>query len=231
MAIKHGHTSRTDHETEAARDDEALPRSDAPSRFPVLDEPSWLDESDLDEMEAPRDSAFRGIWVGIAAAAATFVLVFAVPQWLGWYDAGPPTSRERHDVVPEAAISTVTAKPSGSRADARAPETVVPKEAAPPAPAANRAAAKDAGARAGRAAAADRDHSAVWVQIAAFKTPAQAGRLAARVKHDGYPAQVRRLRSAALPWVVWIGAYPSREQAEAARSTLVHKGFHDAFLR
>src|SRR4026209_165105 len=45
--------------------------------------PTWLDAEDGEELGEPRDSAFRGIWIGIAAAAVTFVLVFAVPHWLG----------------------------------------------------------------------------------------------------------------------------------------------------
>src|SRR4026208_1894123 len=46
---------------------------------PALEEPSWLDD-DLDEdMEPPRDSAFRGIWIGVAAAAAPPALLLPVP--------------------------------------------------------------------------------------------------------------------------------------------------------
>jgi len=247
MLIKHERTSRTDHEGGAPPPDgELFPAPDAAEGFPTLEEPAWVDEGEPDEMEAPRDSPFRGIWIGVATAAVTFVLVFAIPQWLGWYDVGPPTSREQRDVTPEAAISTVTAKPSGSApsgsaADAAAPaaaKAVAPKEPAPPAPAPRSGAAKDARPPApARAAAshaspaASHDASASWVQIAAFKSPDQAGHLAARIKRDGYRAEVRRLRSGAVPWVVWVGAFPSREQAEAARSALARKGFRDSFVR
>ena len=88
----------TDHETRREHDDHEereLPREglsprehDAQMKFPALEEPTWLDD-DADEMEEPSDSPFRGMWIGIAAAAVTFVLVFAIPQWLGWYDYGP----------------------------------------------------------------------------------------------------------------------------------------------
>src|SRR6186997_1622737 len=116
----------TDHETrpdhEAPRDGET-PRASAETHdaqlaaqneneFPTLEEPSWLDD-DLDkDMEPPRDSAFRGIWIGVAAAAATFVLVFAIPHWLGWYDLGKPGQHDAREATPESVISTVTAKPS-----------------------------------------------------------------------------------------------------------------------
>ena len=66
--------------------DDAPVATETPKPFAVLEEPTWLDAEDDEELEEPRDSAFRGIWIGIAAAAVTFVLVFAVPHWLGWYD-------------------------------------------------------------------------------------------------------------------------------------------------
>jgi cell division septation protein DedD len=246
MLIKHERTSRTDHEDGAPPPDgELFPAHDAAERFPTLEEPAWLDEGEPDEMEAPRDSPFRGIWIGVATAAVTFVLVFAIPQWLGWYDVGPPTSRERRDATPDAAISTVTAKPSavappGAAADAAAPaaaKAATPKAPAPPAAAPSDGAAKDvrppAPARPAASharPAASQNASAAWVQIAAFKSADQAGRLATRVKRDGFRAEVRRLRSGPVPWVVWVGAYPSREQAESARAALARKGFRDAFV-
>ena len=63
------------------------------------------------------------------------------------------------------------------------------------------------------------------VQIAAFKDHKQANRLADRVKRDGYRADVRRVESSAVPWVVRVGGYASREQAESARDALARKGF------
>ncbi|MGH7365300.1 MAG: hypothetical protein ACREKQ_02705, partial [Candidatus Rokuibacteriota bacterium] len=87
---------------------------EAQMRFPSLDEPAWLeDEFDEEEMEAASHSPLRGMWIGILAAAVTFVLVFAVPQWLGWYDI-PAPPQARRDVTPESVISTVTAQRSGA---------------------------------------------------------------------------------------------------------------------
>ena len=89
----------TDHETRREHDEHderELPleglssrEHDAQMKFPALEEPAWLEDEADDEMEEPSDSPFRGMWIGIAAAAVTFVLVFAIPQWLGWYDIGP----------------------------------------------------------------------------------------------------------------------------------------------
>jgi cell division septation protein DedD len=235
MLIRHERASRTEHEVGTPQDDERQLVPDGEARFPVLDEPSWLDESEFDEMEAPRSSALRGIWIGIAAAAITFVLVFAIPQWLGWYDVGSPPPHEHRDAAPDAVISSVTARPSApapSESAASAPAPPPPRAIASKEKAAAPAPVKEARPSApARAGAASRDASPAWIQIAAFKSAAQAGRLAARVKHEGYHAEVRRLRSTALPWVVWIGSYASREQAEAARSALARKGFRDSFIR
>lgn len=261
----------TDHDTRPDRDaprDGETPRASiethdgqhaAQNEFPPLEEPSWLDD-DLDEdIEAPRDSAFRGIWIGVAAAAATFVLVFAIPHWLGWYDLGKPGQRATREATPESVVSTVTAKPStgapaeearaetsaqpatppatakiappATPAPTPAPAAVAPPQdaapkapvrAAPPAqtPVATKSTAPERPAKA--AAASKRTYS---VQIAAFKDAKQANRLADRVKRDGYRADVRRLESSAVPWVVRVGGYASREQAESARDALARKGF------
>jgi cell division septation protein DedD len=222
--------------------DDDAPRDETRRQFPVLDEPAWL-EDDPEEMEEPRDSAFRGIWIGIAAAAITFVLVFAVPQWLGWYDVGTPPERARREMTPESVISTVTAKPSApseappvapppAARPAAAPPAALPKIAATPhlapAPAPAPKIRKPAvAAVVTEAAAAKRTYS---VQIAAFKTAQPAGRLAARVKRDGYPADLRRLESAAVLWVVRVGPYATRGQAEAARDALARKGFRGFVL-
>jgi len=203
--------------------------------FPVLEEPTWLEEDDPEEMEAPRDSPFRGIWIGIVAAAVTFVLVFTIPHWLGWYEVGTPTQRAKRDVTPESVISTVTAKPSGSTGETppaalaqpattpAAPTVTLPKSAAPPAampPAAIQKGAKPA-------APVKRTFS---VQIGAFKDAQTAKRLADRVKNDGYPADVRRIEAAAVPWVVRVGTYSTREQAESTRDALARKGFRGFIL-
>jgi cell division septation protein DedD len=261
----------TDHETrpdhDAPRDGETTRASTetpdaqlaAETEFPTLEEPTWLDD-DLDEdLEAPRDSAFRGIWIGVAAAAATFVLVFAIPHWLGWYDLGKPGQHTAREATPESVISTVTAKPSTgapaeeARTQAAAPsETAAPSakatppaapapavavapsappqdpqpktpvRAASPAPTPVAAKSKAPEKPTKDAAASKRTYS---VQIAAFKNASQANRLAARVKRDGYRADVRRVESSAVPWVVRVGGYASREQAESARDALARKGF------
>jgi cell division protein FtsN len=249
-----------DHETQRDRDEHDVPHEGEPSRddtqmqFPVLEEPRYLDEDLEDEMEAPPDSPLRGIWIGVAAAAVTFVLVFAIPHWLGWYDIGPPPQVKR-DAAPESVIATVTAQPSGSAvvetgspavsAAAAPPATAPPANppapaappADPPAPAARRADPPPAAAaRETRPAApkvtptVGRGEPPFWVQVAAFKNAGQAGRLAAKVKRDGFPAEVRRLRGGSVPWVVWVGTYPTREQAEATRDALARKGLR-GFIR
>jgi cell division protein FtsN len=226
----------TDHE---ARREYDLPREgerDMQMTLPVLEEPTWIEQDDLEEMKAPRDSAFRSMWIGIAAASVTFVLVFTVPHWLGWYELGTPPQRAKRDVTPESVIATVTAKPSGPAVEtppATPPPAAPPKStaipaAAPPAaiqPAAIQPATIQKDAK--PAAPAKRTFT---VQIAAFKDPKQAGRLAARVRGDGYPADVRRVESAAVPWVVRVGTYSTREQAESARDALARKGFR-GFIR
>ena len=229
----------TDHE---ARREYDLPHEGAREHetqmtFPVLEEPTWLEEDELEEMEAPRDSAFRGVWIGIAAASVVFVLVFAVPYWLGWYEVGTPAQRAKRDVTPESVISTVTAKPSGPAVEAPpvAPPPVTASPAGPPKSPATPAAVQPAAAIQPAAAQKDARPAAptkrtFTVQIAAFKDPKQASRLAARVKSDGYPADVRRIESAAVPWVVRVGTYSTREQAESARDALARKGFRGFIL-
>jgi len=263
----------TDRETRHEHD---VPDENASSRaretqlkFPDLDEPAWL-EDDSEEMEEPSSSPLRGIWVGIAAAAVTFVLVFAIPQWLGWYDVGPGSQRAKREGTPEGVIASITEKPSGS-----AVETPPPAAAPPPAPtapvarppvplpkagptttaatatattppatnaaavtppAATATATTPPVAKASAAApkpvkpAVSASKRTFTVQIAAFKDAKQAGRLAARVKSDGYPADVRRIESTTVPWVVRVGSYTSREQAESARDALAKKGFRGFIL-
>ena len=248
MLSEHDRTHRMDDPDHV--DGEAPISTETPSRYPVLEEPSWLVDEDLDEMEEPRESAFRGIWIGAAAAGITFVLVFAVPHWLGWYDIGPSTPRASREVTPDSVISTVTAKPSTSPAEP-APtvaSTATPPAAAPPAavetraPAAPReskpapheakaavAAAAPRETKPAKVAAAPTRHT-FSVQIAAFKNARQAGRVAQRAKRAGYAADVRRVESAAVPWVVRIGGYSTREQAESARDALAKKGFRGGFI-
>ena len=246
----------TDHETRREHDEhderelplEGLsPRErDAQMKFPALEEPAWLEDEADDEMEEPSDSPFRGMWIGIAAAAVTFVLVFAIPQWLGWYDIGPP-SQVKREPAPESVIATVTAKPSGS-AVVETGSPAVPAVAAPPATAppvslpkapvtketkpTPPAVAKETkpAPPAVTAPPAASSRRTFTVQIAAFKNAKQASLLADRVKRDGYPADVRRVESSAVPYVVRVGGYTSREQAESAREALARKGFKGFIL-
>ena len=252
MLTEHDRTHRMD---DPDHGDGETP-TETTSHYPVLEEPSWLDDDDLEEMDAPRDSAFRGIWIGAVAAGITFVLVFAVPHWLGWYDVGPSTPRASRELNPESVISTVTAKPSTPPAE---PTTTVasavttPAATAPPAaetktpaapregksaPRVTRATVAPPDARpatAGRETkpakrAAPTSRRTFAVQIAAFKNARQAGRVAENAKRAGYAADVLRVESSPVPWVVRIGGYSSREQAESAREALARKGFRGGFI-
>ena len=237
------HETRREHDE---HDERELPREgpsprehDAQMRFPALEEPAWLEDERDEEMEEPSDSPFRGMWIGIAAAAVTFVLVFAIPQWLGWYDIGPPPQTKR-DAAPDSIISTVTAKPSGAAVVETGPPAV-PAVAAPPAtappvnlpraPITKETVTKETKpAPPAVTAPPSPSRRTFSVQIAAFKNAKQAGQLAERVKRDGYPADVRRIESSAVPWVVRVGGYASREQAESARDALARKGFRGFIL-
>ena len=258
------HETRREHDDHGEPEDRDLPREgmsarsdDAQMKFPTLEEPAWLEDETDDEMEEPSDSPFRGMWIGIAAAAVTFVLVFAIPQWLGWYDIGPPPQSKR-EPAPESVIATVTAKPSGAAVvetgspavaapPATAPSVSLPKatiaketkptppvastvakETKPAAPAVSRDTKPAPPAVTAPPAASSR--RTFTVQIAAFKNAKQAGQLAERVKRDGYPADVRRIESSAVPYVVRIGGYASREQAESAREALARKGLKGFIL-
>ena len=241
MLIDH-ETRREHHE----HDERELPHEglsprehDAQMRFPALEEPAGLEDDRDEEMEEPSDSPFRGMWIGIAAAAVTFVLVFAIPQWLGWYDIGPPPQTKR-DAAPDSIISTVTAKPSGAAVVETGPPAV-PAVAAPPAtappvnlpkaPITKETVTKETKpAPPAVTAPPSPSRRTFSVQIAAFKNAKQAGQLAERVKRDGYPADVRRIESSAVPWVVRVGGYASREQAESARDALARKGFRGFIL-
>ena len=236
------HETRREHDE---HDDRELPREgesprehDAQMRFPALEEPAWLEDDRDEEMEEPSDSPFRGMWIGIAAAAVTFVLVFAIPQWLGWYDIGPPPQTKR-DAAPDSIISTVTAKPSGAVVETGPP--AVPAGAAPPAtappvnlpraPITKETVTKETKpAPPAVTAPPSPSRRTFSVQIAAFKNAKQAGQLAERVKRDGYHADVRRIESSAVPYVVRVGGYTSREQAESARDALARKGFRGFIL-
>ncbi len=190
----------------SAHGSEAQAQHGAPEEPHVFDDPAWLE----DEEEEPCDSPWRGMWVGVVAAIATFTLVFALPLWLGWYDLG---SNALRDASSRSVISslpeTAPAPPSGSIAQEPRPVDAPPITKVAPFEPAQRS---------------------FWVQVAAFKDAKQAGRLAARVKRAGYPVDVRRLSSSANPWVVWVGKYPTREQAESVRAALARKGLRGFVL-
>ncbi len=209
------------------------------------------------------------MWIGIAAAAVTFVLVFAIPQWLGWYDIGPPPQAKRErdpgsdhlhrdrEALGRRRRRDGAAGGRGGRDAARhgaaghppegpGHEGAIAKETKPAPPPAAPAAARETKptppavvpavvketkpAPAAAAAPASPSRRTFMVQIAAFKNAKQAGQLAERVKRDGYHADVRRIESSAVPYVVRVGGYPSREQAESARDALARKGFKGFIL-
>jgi hypothetical protein len=52
-----------------------------------------------------------------------------------------------------------------------------------------------------------------WTRAAAFADRGAADRLADTIRRQGYPVDIREDRSAARPWVVWIGARPRSDAA------------------
>src|SRR6185295_8516996 len=184
--------------------DDAPVATETPKPFAVLEEPTWLDAEDDEELEEPRDSAFRGIWIGIAAAAVTFVLVFAVPHWLGWYDIGPSAPKAKRELNPDSVIASVTGKsaespaaePTAPPAPTRPPAAVEHKASAPPREArpAPREVKPAPAPREVKAAASHERKPAKGktfaVQIAAFKNARQAGKAAENAKRAGYSADV-----------------------------------------
>ena len=46
----------------------------------------------------------------------------------------------------------------------------------------------------------------------------------------GYSADVLRVDSSPVPWVVRVSGYSTREQAESARDALARKGFRGGFI-
>src|ERR1051325_10249275 len=77
--------------------------------FAVLEEPTWLDAEDDEELEEPPDSAFRGIWIGIAA--------------------GPPPPKGKRELNPTGVI----ASGPGKWAESPAAEPTAPAAPTPPA--------------------------------------------------------------------------------------------------
>ena len=64
-----------------------------------------------------------------------------------------------------------------------------------------------------------------WIQVGVFEDSNKAARLAARLQSEHYRVLTRPEQSAAGRHVVWVGDYPTRQQAEAARVALEGKGF------
>src|ERR1700737_4095368 len=125
----HDHEHDLDHDRDHERVDHAasaaLTATEEPDHFPRLEEPSWLDDEDMEEMEEPRDSAFRGIWIGMLAAPLTFGLGLPLPPRPGWSDLGPAPPRAKGEGrTPDSGISPVPAKPSPTPAEPAAGQTV-----------------------------------------------------------------------------------------------------------
>ncbi len=206
------------------------------------DESTWLEDDE--ELE---DSPFRGIWVGIVSAVVTFTLVFIVPYWLGWWTPGPSRSNATREgdapsvaspLAPNSPLSASTGKMAEAEKNNKLalspPATKKDGTGTPTGPSA-RAGTSRADSKAGAPAepkgteaknpAGSSSTGAFWIQVAAFKEAKQATRLSARIRRDGYPAEVRRRESTANPWVVWVGKYANRRQAEEVRAALERKGW------
>src|SRR5258705_6734560 len=113
MLTEHDRPHRMDDPHDGSHDGEAPGATETPSRFPVLEEPSWLDDEEFEDVEAPRDSAFRGIWIGVAPAALTFALVFAIPPRPRRYAPRPPAPPAQRRPTPGFGISTAPPQPPG----------------------------------------------------------------------------------------------------------------------
>ncbi|HET8531980.1 MAG TPA: SPOR domain-containing protein, partial [Methylomirabilota bacterium] len=137
--------------------------------------------------------------------------------------AGPPPAAAPPSAPPAAVVETRT--PAAPREIKPAPRetkaAVAPRDAKPAAAVRETKPAKTAAAASRRTFA---------VQIAAFKNARQAGRVAESAKRAGYAADVVRVESSVVPWVVRIGGYSTREQAESAREALARKGFRGGFI-
>ena len=93
--------------------------------------------------------------------------------------------------------------PDRPDADAPGPRAEPEADRAAPPP------ARPAPASAAPRAAEERDGGAGdWTRAAAFADRRAADRLADTIRQQGYPVDIREDRSAARPWVVWIGARP-----------------------
>ncbi|MBE3598264.1 MAG: SPOR domain-containing protein [Limnochordaceae bacterium] len=67
------------------------------------------------------------------------------------------------------------------------------------------------------------------VQVGAFGSQANANLLADTLRREGFPAQVTTVKSSGVPYKVWVGPYPSREQAQEALRKLKPR-WPDAFI-
>ena len=68
------------------------------------------------------------------------------------------------------------------------------------------------------------------IQVGAFAARENAVRLATRLQRIHHPATVQRGRSPVAPWVVFVGAYPSRGAAEGALIELERAGLKGIVL-
>ncbi|MFQ5896677.1 MAG: SPOR domain-containing protein [Candidatus Methylomirabilia bacterium] len=70
-----------------------------------------------------------------------------------------------------------------------------------------------------------------WVQLGAFKSSRNATQLAAQIRAEHYPVEVRWGKSPGAPYVVWVGKYSKWERAKQVRAALQRKGFRGFILR
>ena len=216
---------------------QAKPAAAAPDWSPIdkaqLSETTRILSSDAFEGRAPgtpgeaRTIAYlvdRFRKLGLQPAGDDGGWTQAVPLLHTQIDTAPPVTLPKAPVMKEPIAKETKPTPSPA-----APAAA--KETKPTPPAVTPAVVKETKpAPVAAAAPASPSRRTFMVQIAAFKNAKQAGQLAERVKRDGYHADVRRIESSAVPYVVRVGGYASREQAESAREALARKGFKGFIL-
>lgn len=193
---------------------------------------------------------FAGIAVflgGLAILAAAFI---TFPYLREWRSPTPPRSplleaipllplEPRSGAPTELEAANPPTLPAAtSMAEQPGPRELPPPTAKPePALAAPTArVAPDAERRSGEppmpnAAAPVLSKEEFWVQVAAYKDSKYAVRLALQLSAEHYPVVIRLRESAAVPYVVWVGKYDSRERADEIRAALRTKGFDGFVLR
>jgi len=179
---------------------------------------------------------FRALLWGLAILMVAFI---ALPYLLD--NKSPAPTRSPAVALPSGLQTSESANPP-----AVLPSTHRAEKAAPASPATNSvaeaphrevkspasAAPRSREPRISKAAAAPmRPTGQFWVQVGAFQGSDSATRLAARIRREHYRVEVHRRASTASPWVVWVGSYPDRQRAEAARVELERRGFSGLILR